>query len=266
MSKASVLSINNLHARINGHALLQQISCDVNAGEIVAIIGPNGAGKSSLLKAIAQDIPINNGTININQRAISNTPEQARQVAILPQFSLLNFPYTVYEVVSLARIPHSTGLTVDDEIIDETLQAMDIGHLRDRLYTRLSGGEKQRVQLARVLAQIWRAEDTEPNQQRLLLLDEPTTALDLGHQQILMKTLFEFAKQSKNKVAILMVLHDINLAARYADKLLALLEGETLAYGTPKQVLTKKNLKQLFEINARIISHPDNGAPVVLGV
>ena len=263
----AILDINNLHVEINGRTLLKQIDLDVSAGEIVAIIGPNGAGKSSLLKAVMRDIPFSQGEININQQVVNHNlnNSQARQVAALPQFSLLSFPYTVHEVVSLARIPHSTGLAIDNQIIDETLAAMDISHLSERLYTRLSGGEKQRVQLARVLAQIWRAEDTETEHQRLLILDEPTTALDLGHQQMLMRTLHTFAKSSDNKVAVLMVLHDVNLAARYADKLLAISEGETLAFGTPKQVLTKKNLKQLFDIDAHIVPHPNTGQPVVLG-
>lgn len=264
----AILEINNLHVEINSRTLLKQIDLEVSAGEIVAIIGPNGAGKSSLLKTVMRDIPFSQGSISINQQAVNHNlnNSQARQVAALPQFSLLSFPYTVHEVVSLARIPHSTGLAIDNQVIDETLKAMDISHLSERLYTRLSGGEKQRVQLARVLAQIWREEDIEPEQQRLLILDEPTTALDLGHQQMLMRTLNMFAKSTDNKVAVLMVLHDVNLAARYADRLLAISEGETLAFGTPKQVLNKKNLRQLFDVDIHIMPHPTDGKPMIMGI
>ena len=135
-------------------------------------------------------------------------------------------------MVQLARIPHNTGRQCDDQIVKDALELMDISFLTNRLYTELSGGEKQRVQLARVLAQIWNSEDA-PAQTRLLLLDEPTSALDLGHQQQLMTAIRKLANQG---VTVVMVLHDINLAAHYADTILALLCSERLAYGSVRCV------------------------------
>jgi iron complex transport system ATP-binding protein len=240
------------------YPLVKDISCEVMPGEVLAIIGPNGAGKSSLLRAIAGEWSFS-GEIEIDG-LVERAVDRARQFAVLPQFSLLNFSYRVSEVVELSRIPHQTGSAIDMEIVAEALALMDISYLHDRLYTELSGGEKQRVQLARVLAQIWRAEDA-ANQTRVLLLDEPTTALDLGHQHDLLKAVREIANQG---VAVIIVLHDINLAARYADCLLALLCSQTLAFGSPKEVVTAANIEQLFGVSVNIISHPVTGCPVVL--
>lgn len=238
--------------------LLNDINCELQAGEILAVIGPNGAGKSTMLKAIAGDLAYH-GEIQIGAAAASSKL-RARQVAVLPQLSLLNFPFRVFEVVNLARIPHQTGREHDQQIVRSALKLMDIAYLEDRLYPELSGGEKQRVQLARVLAQIWNADDA-PSGTRLLLLDEPTAALDLGHQQQLMQAIQVFAKSG---VAVLMVLHDINLAAQYADKLLALLCSQQLAYGTVEEVITEQIVHRLFNIESSIIRHPQHGTPIIL--
>ena len=240
--------------------LVDNVSCKLDSGEILAVIGPNGAGKSTLLQAISGDLTYT-GEININ--GVSEEPKlRARQIAVLPQLSLLNFPYRVSEVVGLSRIPHQTGIERDRQIIDQALATMDIDFLKDRLYTELSGGEKQRVQLARVFAQIWSADDA-PEGTRLLLLDEPTFALDLGHQQQLMQIITSFAKQG---VAVMMVLHDINLAAYYADRLLALLCSQQIALGEPNEVISEDIINRLFGIKTSIIKHPDHDAPVVLGI
>jgi len=242
------------------HVLVNNISCHVNSGEVMAIIGPNGAGKSTLLNAIAGDIEY---TGRINIAGIENEAKlRARQIAILPQLSLLNFPYRVSEVVSLARIPHDTGRERDDQIVQEALALMDINFLSERLYTELSGGEKQRVQLARVFAQIWQKYDA-PNTSRLLLLDEPTAALDLGHQRLLMHAIRELANHG---VAVVMVLHDINLAARYADTALALLCSERLDFGHVEEVINEENIKALFEVDVHIARHPEHNSPVVIGL
>ena len=160
----------------------------------------------------------------------------------------------------MARIPHNTGRHCDEQIVKDALKLMDISFLTNRLYTELSGGEKQRVQLARVLAQIWNAEDAQ-SQSRLLLLDEPTTALDLGHQQQLMMAIRKLAGQG---VTIVMVLHDLNLAAHYADSILAMQCSQRLAFGDAKEVITAPNIKSLFAVDTNIIMHPENGTPVVI--
>jgi len=258
----ALITINNLSVYKPGqttHRLLDGISCSVQAGEILSIIGPNGAGKSTMIKALAGDIAYQ-GEVHIDVLA-SSAVKRARQMAILPQLSLLNFPYRVSEVVNLARIPHASGRKHDDQIIDQALAMMDISFLKHRLYTQLSGGEKQRVQIARVLAQIWNEQDAD-NGTRLLLLDEPTNSLDFGHQHDLMSAIRLFAKQN---VAVMMVLHDINLAAQYSDTILALLCSQQVDYGSVDQVITNSNMKRLFGPSAEVVSHPDTRRPLLLG-
>lgn len=262
-----ILKVDNVSIKKPGRTasgqhqlLVDQVSCDIDAGEILSIIGPNGAGKSTLLKAIAGDFAYQ-GTITIKHMA-EQANLRARQIAVLPQLSLLNFPYRVSEVVSLGRIPHATGRERDTDIMRQSLKMMDIDFLENHLYTELSGGEKQRVQLARVLAQLWDVDDA-PNCARLLLLDEPTAALDLGHQQQLMQAIRSFADQG---VAVLMVLHDINLAAQHSDKMLAMLCSQRIAYGTPKAVVTTDNMQSLFGIQTQVIQHPKQATPVVIGL
>jgi len=259
----TILSLKNVSIMQPGkpsQCLVDSVSCELSAGEIMGIIGPNGAGKSSLLKAIAGDWSYH-GALDIIG-ASKDPVLRARQIAILPQFSLLNFPYRVSEVVGLGRIPHQSGIKRDTEIIEQALVVMDIGFLKDRLYTELSGGEKQRVQLARVFAQIWDQNDAE-NGLRLLILDEPTTALDLGHQKVLMSAIRDFASHD---VAVVMVLHDVNLAARYATKILALLCSQVVSYGSVSEVITRGNIKRLYDIDNKILEHPIDHTPIVVGV
>lgn len=239
------------------HRIVDDISFELAAGEKLAIIGPNGAGKSTLLKCLAGEQG-HEGVIEI-QGLASEAKLRARQRAVLPQLSLLNFPYRVFEVVQLGRTPHQTGRIRDNQIVDEALALLDISYLKERLYTQLSGGERQRVQIARVMTQIWNADDA-PSGTRLLLLDEPTNALDLGHQQMLMEAVSNFAAQS---VAVIMVLHDINLAARYADKILGLLCSQQAVYGEVQEVINEQNIERLFGLKVAISHHPHNGRPLV---
>lgn len=254
------LELHNLSVTLDGSQCLHSLSFQLAAGEVAAVIGANGAGKTTLLRTVAGELQADAGEIRVCDRAHHQWPlqERARHLAVLPQASALNFPYRVEEVVALGRIPHSTGRAVDEAIVTEALGALDIVHLRHRLYPHLSGGEKQRTQLARVMAQIWRAEDASA---RLLLLDEPTASLDLGHQQQLMERVRAFAAQG---VAVLMVLHDINLALRTADRLLALHQGTLVADGPCTQVLSESLLHQLFGASVELFHHPRTGRPLVL--
>lgn len=238
--------------------LVRDVSCRLSAGEVLAVIGPNGAGKSSLLRAISGEWS-STGEVEIAGLA-EDAKLRARQLSVLSQSSVLSFPYRVCEVVALGRIPHQSGQHIDEQIIRAALALMDIDYLYDARYPQLSGGEKQRVQLARVLAQVWRAEDAQQGV-RLLLLDEPTAALDLGHQQSLLQAVREFAAQG---VAIVMVLHDVNLAARYADQVLALRCGQVHALGKPSAVITAELMSELYDIQARIIQHPQSQTPMLV--
>ncbi|MBX2858763.1 MAG: heme ABC transporter ATP-binding protein [Cellvibrionaceae bacterium] len=249
----ATLEVKQLSVQVAGSKLLNNISFALQPGDICAVVGPNGAGKSSLLAAIVGDLKLSGGSV-----AIAGSEARAKCLAFLPQFSLLNFPFTVSEVVALGRIPHSTGNAIDQHISTAAMAAMDISELADRPYTQLSGGEKQRTQLARVMSQIWRAEDAA---QRLLLLDEPTTALDLGHQQQLMAALEKFAQCG---VAVLMVVHDINIAAKYASHLLAIADGHCLAQGETTKILSEQLLQQLFNANLKLYIDPASQRPSVI--
>ncbi len=243
-----------------GSPLLTDISLSVEPGSALGVVGPNGAGKTSLLKLIAGDFPAEQGTITLS--GVDNNTltarERARQLAYLPQFSLLNFPYTVDEVVMLGRTPHTGGYEEDLRIVDTAIKCADIERLRGRLYTQLSGGEKQRVQLARVLAQIW---DDDSMKNRLLLLDEPTTALDLAHQQQLVEVIQGLKAKS---CAVLLVVHDFNLLASVADYILVLDQGRQVNQGTPEAIYQPEMFARLFDTQVIIQRHPTQGYPIVV--
>lgn len=251
------LVVPNPSSGDEAHPLVNNVSFQVAQSEVFGIIGPNGAGKSSLLKAITNEMSYRG---DINAPTISSNPKQrAKQLAVLHQHTQLNFPFTVAEVVELGRTPHATGKHRDQEIVLEALELMDISYLADRTYTDLSGGEKQRTQLARVFCQLWEPESSD----RLLILDEPLTALDLGHQHHVMRAIRSVAAQG---VAVIMVLHDINMAARYADRLLALLCSEQLAIGTPHQVVRNDIMERLFDLPVEIIMSKTTNTPVLIGL
>lgn len=254
------LSIDSVELVAGARTLLHNVTTQVAPGEVLAVIGPNGAGKTSLLHAVIGDLDVVCGSITFAGQAITGMADRERacRIALLAQFSALAFPFTVREVVALGRGPHASGVTADRAIIDAAMTCADVAHLRTRAYTRLSGGEKQRVQLARVMTQVWRQADAGD---RLLLLDEPVAALDLGHQQWIMHQVRALADDG---VAVVMVLHDISLAARHADRMLALRDACVVAHGTPEAVVTQQTVRRLFDVEARVIAHPDTGKPVVL--
>lgn len=233
---------------------------EVDGGSVSVIIGPNGAGKTSLLRAISNDLPMSSGEIWLNGREIGQLPpqEKARLLAILPQRSSLEFSFSVEEVVTMGRIPHSTSHLENCEIVKQALALVDCAHLSSRSFVNLSGGEKQRVQLARVAAQIWQPV-TEG--ERCLILDEPTASLDLAHQEMIV-SMFDYFKGQG--VAILVVLHDLNLAAKCADQVIVLGKGKSVAIGPPRQVLTEAMLREVFSVTAHVVDNPISGKPMVV--
>jgi iron complex transport system ATP-binding protein len=184
--------------------------------------------------------------------------EKANVLAVLPQHSELCFPFTASEVVALGRLPQQTGYKKDQEITNRALESVDASYLQRRLYTQMSGGEKQRVQLARVLAQIW---DPSEFGQQFLVLDEPTSAFDLSHQQLTMSLVRRLASQG---IGVLMVLHDLNLAARCADSLVVLDRGIIAAHGSPEEVLTEQLISRVFDVQSLITRHPVTDTPLVI--
>ncbi len=255
----STLALQQVCASPWGQPLLQDISVELEAGTILALAGPNGAGKSSLLQLMSGDIQPDSGGVSLNDRDLLDwsVQERARLLAVLPQMSLLNFPYTVEEVVMLGRTPHSSGLHKDREVAAQALELTDTSSLKQRLYTQLSGGEKQRTQLARVFAQVG---DSEQLSGRLLLLDEPTSALDLSHQQ---QVLLAIRGMARKGCAVVLVIHDLNLAASIADQLLVLDNGRQAALGRPADTLTTDLFRDVFNVEVSIDPHPEGNYPMI---
>lgn len=251
---------DNISLHLSGFDLLRNISLEVKAGAVTAIVGPNGAGKSSLLKVLTGEIAPTKGDVYLNQRELSHWPllHRAKMLAVLPQHTLLNFPFTADEVVGLGRIPHQTGVIKDNEIIAQALDLVDASYLQKRFYTQMSGGEKQRVQLARVLAQIWQPSDYG---EQFLVLDEPTSAFDLSHQQLTLEIVRQLAERG---VGVLMVVHDLNLAARCADNLVVFDGGVIAAQGKPIDILSEQLIDKVFGVKSIISQHPVTKRPLVI--
>jgi iron complex transport system ATP-binding protein len=244
------LEVENLGFAVGGIPLLRDVSFSLGLGEVLAVVGPNGAGKSTLLKCLASEIHPTGGTIRVRGQLLQDLhhSQTARWRAVLPQANRIPFAFTAREIVLLGRSPHVLGTESarDLEIVDAALAATDASHLAGRSVQTLSGGELQRVHMARVLAQIW---EDPASHGRLLLLDEPTSALDLKHQHSLLNIARKWAERG---TAVLVILHDLNLAARYADSLLWLHSGTQVAHGPPGETITSQRIREVFEVPASI--------------
>jgi iron complex transport system ATP-binding protein len=238
--------------------VLAGIDLELRPGEVFGVLGPNGAGKSTLLGALSGELAPAQGRVLLDGRDLSSWPgpERAQRLAVLPQSSTLGFAFRVEEVVALGRLPHATGRQRDGEIVAAALAAADAGHLAGRSYLALSGGERQRVHLARVLAQLWPGAAGQ-----VLLLDEPTAMLDPLHQHTILQAVQTLSRRG---VAVLAVLHDLNLAARYCDRLLLLERGGIRALGTPVEVLQAAPLKAVFGLEVLVQRHPERGHPLII--
>jgi iron complex transport system ATP-binding protein len=253
-----MLRANNLLVRRGSRTVLEDIDIELRPGEVLGVLGPNGAGKSTLLAALCDELPISEGTVSLDERKLNDWPgqERAKRLAVLPQSSSLNFAFSVNEVVGMGRLPHASGRVRDAEIVAEALSAADALHLAGRSYLALSGGERQRVHLARVLAQLWPGAEGQ-----ILLLDEPTSMLDPLHQHTILQAVRDFAGRG---AAVLVILHDLNLAARYCDQLLLLQDGRPHAYGPPDDVLTAEALQAVYGLQVLIHQHPERGHPLII--
>jgi iron complex transport system ATP-binding protein len=254
------MSARGISLHLSGFDLLRNISLEVEAGKVTTIVGPNGAGKSSLLKVLTGEMPPTAGDVYLNSRLLNRWSllEKAQMLAVLPQHTLLNFSFTADEVVGLGRIPHQTGSAKDVEIVAEALELVDASYLQRRFYTQMSGGEKQRVQLARVLAQIWQPSCLG---EQFLVLDEPTSAFDLSHQKLTLDIVRQLAQKG---VGVVMVVHDLNLAARCADNIVVIDGGVIAAQGSPEVVLTETLIDKVFGVKSIISEHPITKRPLVI--
>jgi iron complex transport system ATP-binding protein len=245
-----MLSTENVSVSLGHRTVLRDVSLRIPCGSLVAIIGPNGAGKSTLLRTLTGELRPSRGQVVMAGRSLTDWTlrERAQRRAVLSQHSALAFPFSCLDVVLLGRTPHEDALpTADARLSDQliaraALDLVELGHrLRDS-YDTLSGGQRQLVQLARVLAQIW---EPPKDGQRYLLLDEPTASLDLRYQHLALRC----ARQlSRLGAATLAILHDVNLAAQYADTLVALKEGRVVAQGPPREVLCPAIVREVFDV------------------
>jgi iron complex transport system ATP-binding protein len=257
-----MLSAKNISYHIGKTSILQNVSADFLPGEFAMILGPNGSGKSTFLKIFSGEINKFEGAVYYSGSNIHSIKKEtlATYRAVMSQQPELSFPLTVEEVVMMGRYPHFTFSPVkkDIEICREALALMHLCDFKERNYTTLSGGEKQRVQYARVLAQIW---EPPVSGLRYLFLDEPLNNLDIKYQQNFLKTACSF----KNSQTVLVaVMHDINLATQYADKLIFFKQGKIRAQGTPQTVITEALVKEIFEVDVTVVKSPGTETPLLL--
>jgi iron complex transport system ATP-binding protein len=255
---APVLAVDGLRVVRGGRTLVDVDRLEVQAGAFVAIVGPNGAGKSSVLRAVTGEWAAV-GSIDLFGRPLRAWPrlELARRLAVMSQSSHLSFEFTVEEVVTLGRLPHRGESAAHARAAaDAAIAALELSAQAGRIYTTLSGGERQRVQFARVLAQLWGS--TQP---RLLLLDEPTSALDLRQQRAVLDLAWQASREGASVVA---VMHDLNLAARYADRVCMMSDGVIRARGTPAECFTPSTILGTFGVHVLTELARSDGLPMVL--
>lgn len=246
-----------VRVQLGGRTVLDGVNLALAPGEVLALVGPNGAGKSTLLAALAADTPLTSGTVHIAGRPASDwtARELATRRAVLPQAAVLAFPFTVEEVVRMGRAPWAGTPCEDDDdtAVAEAMAATEVADFAARPFSALSGGERARVALARVLAQ----------RAPLLLLDEPTAALDLRHQELVLRLCRARAATGD---AVAVVLHDLALAAAYADRIALLDAARLAAVGPPSEVLDPAVLTRVYQHPVEVVPHPHTGARLVLPV
>ncbi|WP_339815706.1 heme ABC transporter ATP-binding protein [uncultured Imperialibacter sp.] len=249
----------NISYSVGNKKILDQVSVAVFPGKFTAIAGPNGAGKSTLLKALCRDILPDEGEISINNQAMSTytSRELALTRAVLPQKTHLSLAFTAEEVVMLGRTPHSTTNSQNEEITREVMQEADVYHLKHRVYQTLSGGEQQRVNLARVLAQLLDQQE----HPIYLLLDEPTSSLDIAQQHGLLDIVRQRCVERGYGVAA--VIHDLNLAAQYADYFLFMKNGKEVGQGPSQLMLRKEIIEHTFSYPVELIYSENSDIPMI---
>lgn len=258
-----MIHAENITVEVDGKPLVKNVSMRLEPGKFSVIVGKNGAGKSTFLKTMSGDIRPVSGRVTVGGRDLSSIPSPmlARQRAVMMQNLTLSFSFPALDVVLMGRIPHTRGVETarDREIALECMARAGVDHLSDRDFLTLSGGEKQRVQFARMLAQL-----REPMENRLpcaLLLDEPLSSLDLSHQHSLMHLIRNLSRKG---MAVLMILHDLNLAAQYADQIHIMKEGRTHALGSPHEVFKREIIEMAFDCPVEIMHHPFHHCPLVI--
>ncbi len=248
------ITTEQLQATLGGSHILKGVSIEVSDKDFVGIIGPNGSGKSTLLKSIYRVLTPQSGTVFLDGNALNSykPKESARKMAVVAQHNYYNFEFSVQDVVLMGRAPHKKAMERDNaddyRIVREALEKVNMGGFAQRSFSTLSGGEQQRVILARALAQ----------QTQCLILDEPTNHLDIKYQLQLMDTVRSL------RLTVVAAIHDLNIAAMYCNKLFVLQNGRIIAFGPPKQVLTREFIRQVYEVEAKLYTDPETGQMHIL--
>jgi iron complex transport system ATP-binding protein len=252
---AALIQAQAVDVVIDGSRILDGVSLEVFPGEILALVGPNGAGKSTLLAVLSGDRRPTGGSVSFGGRSVTAMKplELARLRAVLTQENTVTFPFRVREVVEMGRSPWARTPQAEDDgaAVAAALAETDVSHLADRRYTTLSGGEKARASLSRVLAQ----------RTATVFLDEPTAALDLRHQEDTMRNARRLASGG---AAVVVVLHELSLAGAYADRIALVSGGRLVKVGTPAEVLTAELIRQVYGLEVEILSQKTTGRPIVL--
>jgi iron complex transport system ATP-binding protein len=250
MTQIAVITLHDVRVRLSGREILRGVDAVIPTGCVVGLVGPNGAGKSTLLRAASGQVPLSGGRVAIAGESIERMSHRqlARSVCLLPQNTSLTFPFAVRDIVAMGRNPHLSRFQAfgerDKHAVLLAMRQATVEHLADRSVTKLSGGEQQRVLLARCLA----------TEAPTLLLDEPTASLDILHQLELLELLKQFAGQDKTVVA---ALHDLNIARRICSHIILLLEGKVVADGLPEETLNPANVERVFGV--RVAAEYEDG-------
>ncbi len=250
----TTLSLMNVSVKRGKRDIVNNVSLEVTSGEVVALVGPNGAGKSSILATLSGDLTPEHGEAMLMSRPTSSyrPMKQARLRAMLLQANQVSFPFTVRQVVEMGRSPWAGQPEEerDDEAVANAIDSVEIGHLVSRRFNELSGGERARVSLARVLAQ----------ETPIVLLDEPTAALDLHHQERVMALIRQLGRDGRS---VVVVVHDLNLAAAYADRVALIVDGRIDATGSPIEVITAERISEVYRVDVDVLSDND-GRQIVI--
>ncbi|SEQ95560.1 ABC transporter ATP-binding protein [Piscibacillus halophilus] len=253
-----MLDIQNVSKSVDGKPIVQDIQLSIQKGKCIGLIGPNGAGKSTVVKLISALEKPSAGQIQFMGKDVQDwsVKKLAQHIAVLTQEGLAPYPITVYDAILMGRYPHlgffQRESKRDYEIVEEVLKITDLTEFRDQLLDTLSGGERQRVAIAKAMVQ----------QPELLLLDEPTTYLDIGHQLNILKLVQDW--QKRDGLTVVMVLHDLNLAAQFCDELVLMDHGRVVRVGTSEDIIAKEMLESVYHANPEIIRHPKTNIPQIL--